>query len=84
MTVKVVWICDGCGDDKVICNENYGDWRYITVTLEGFEGYPISEKANGSRGFNLCPSCQRHLYDSSIPTLWPRPTKAKMVCGEAE
>lgn len=49
-----------------------GDWRRITVTLGGFSGYPVGSHADGERSYELCPSCQQHLYTRASPRSWAR------------
>lgn len=72
MSVKTVWICDGCGEELVLRANQNSDWACITVTLSGFKGYPVGPQANGTKEYELCPGCQRHLYDMAAPRAWPR------------
>lgn len=74
MSTRVEWTCDGCGQTKMVqpTRERPDDWHVISVTLEGFAGYPVSEQANGRETFDLCASCQRSLVSKSNPRQWPR------------
>lgn len=73
MSERTIWTCDGCGDELVVSPAPHkGDWRRITVTLDGFVGYPVGSHADGSRSYELCPKCQQRLFDEATPRKWPR------------
>lgn len=76
MSVKTIWQCDGC-EKEIVMKGQPSDWRKITVMLDGFRGYPVSEHSNGRWDYELCPACQRHLNESAKPTSWPRVIEAK-------
>lgn len=77
MTEKITWICDGC-DSEIVVSSKRGDplkvtdWKQITITIEGFSGYPVPEDVNGERNYELCPSCQRQVSATFFPRLWAR------------
>lgn len=70
--IKTVWTCDGCGTEVVV-GERGTDWKRITVTVDGFKGYPVGDTFNGAKVYELCPGCQRTLSDHVNPRQWPRP-----------
>lgn len=77
MSIVVTWKCDGCDDELVVKDargeaSNLRDWKRITVTIEGFKGYPVPEDVNGPREYELCPDCQRRVSGSFFPRLWAR------------
>ncbi len=77
MAIRVTWSCDGCGEDADATNSRPSNWQKITVTLDGFSGYPVGDYANGERSYELCPSCQKQLKDNSNPRAWPRAKDAQ-------
>ncbi|WMT88243.1 hypothetical protein NO932_06440 [Pelagibacterium sp. 26DY04] len=72
MAKKLTWICDGCGTEKIVRDGRTEDWHTITVTLEGFRGYPVTDHGNWTKEFELCPNCQRYLHEMANPLMWPR------------
>lgn len=75
MGEKIVWTCDGCDEERVM-NGTPTDWRKISVTFRGFKGYPVGDYADGDTHYNLCPHCQRALWEKGRPTNWPRAARA--------
>lgn len=72
MACKTVWTCDGCDKDAVMAPDSTSgnDWKRITVTLDGFRGYPVGQHANAEHSYELCPSCQSRLADAANPRQW--------------
>lgn len=75
MSERTVWTCDGCEDEKIV-DQSSGDWKKITVEISGFSGYPVGDRCNGIKTFELCPKCQQHLADTANPRAWGRATVA--------
>lgn len=73
MTVKTFWVCDGC-DDNLLWNAGMAtDWKVVSVTLEGFRGYPTAAAADPEVStYHLCPSCSRQFWKDAHPRQWPR------------
>jgi hypothetical protein len=85
MATRTEFMCDGCGDVRLVDGGKPADWRLIAVTLEGFSGYPVGDDANGERVYDLCPACQRRLHEVARPTRWARverPAKSSRSGGE--
>ena len=74
MTVKTTWVCDGCDKEVSAKGGAPGDWKRITVTLDGFHGHPVPADYNCSATYELCPRCLVHLRSASSPRQWPRET----------
>lgn len=77
MSERLVWTCDGCGQEKVVSNSK-SDWRRISVTFEGFEGYPVGSHADGRTSYELCPACQHRLHEVGRPRNWVRSEPAAL------
>lgn len=80
MTLKQVWICDGCDKELVLQNQMGSDWKSVRVTLDGFHGYPTcAPEPVMDNHYHLCPACARRFYADAFPRKWPRDTGARMV-----
>lgn len=75
MTVKTIWVCDGCDLEKVVTATN--DWKSVAIIAEGFRGYPTCAPDDPHQlGYDLCPDCARRVWDAIHPRTWPRVVKA--------
>lgn len=77
MSERTVWTCDGCDKEIVVTANQVHDWRKVTVTLEGFDGYPIHQGADDERHFHMCAPCRKRLYERANPRFWPRAAESK-------
>lgn len=82
MSVTVTWICDGCGV-KGKTNGKPDDWKRITVSLEGLDGYPLWKGAGDTESYELCTGCQKRLYYNARPSTWTGDEDAAKLVGPA-
>lgn len=76
MGQRIIWDCDGCTRSKDMTRPHVGDWKEISVTVDGFKGYPVSDHLNGSYHLILCPDCQIAFAERAFPHRWPRSAEA--------
>lgn len=72
MSERTVWTCDGCADELVVSENVKRDWHRITVEMNGFIGYPVGDRGNETHTYELCPHCQKMLFERANPRSWPR------------
>lgn len=74
MTARTVWTCDGCDEEKDIrLDGRTGDWKEVSLTFEGFAGYPTCASAPMVvYRRHLCPSCAKQYWERADPANWPR------------
>lgn len=72
MTERVVWTCDGCGDEQERRENQTSDWKRYTATLDNARGYPLCRTDDIiSIEAHLCPSCASTLASKINPRTWP-------------
>lgn len=73
MAVETYWVCDGCDQRLKLKETGAGEWRQVSVRMEGFAGPPTyASKPVMDFSYHLCPKCQQRLWDSARPRKWER------------
>lgn len=70
---KTMWICDGCDRESLQVSGRPNDWKVVTVSVAGLEGYPTCGVGNcEEKQYDLCPGCASLLSSGVRPKSWPR------------
>jgi hypothetical protein len=74
MTAKLIWICDGCDEQKEVKEGTHtSDWRLYEISLTDAKGYPICHSENTMTvKAHLCPNCATRMAANIQPRRWAR------------
>lgn len=77
MTAKLIWICDGCDEQKEVVEGQPNNWKPYVLTMDNAKGYPIYSSAEViTVNTHLCPTCAKQMAELIRPRLWARPQSA--------